>query len=155
MRRSIFCSTTSTLAFLYLALVLFTTSAVWAAPGFDLDLKELKKPSQPTVPKKTTTKPRKKKNEAKSTPKKQPAIVETKPAIKQPETAVQAVPEPSELILHRGDNPCQLAERVAVALARTVPTDSLLNGLDLKPVATVNRGQLDLMVVCGLPDAEA
>lgn len=140
------------------ALMLLLAQISWAAPGFDLDLKELKKPSQPAAPKKTDP-PRKKKSEAKATPKKQPAIAETKPTVKQPEIALtpllQPVPEQSELILHRGDNPCQLAERVAVALARTVPTDSLLNGLDLKPVATVNHGQLDLMVTCGLQVAEA
>lgn len=158
MRRSIFCSTSSTILFLYLAFVLFTTSAAWAAPGFDLDLKELKKPSQPAAPKKTAP-PKKRKSEAKATTKKQSAIAESKPAIKQPETTLatssQPASEPSELILHRGDNPCQLAERIAVALARTVPTELLLNGLDLKPVATVNQGQLDLMVTCRLPDAEA
>jgi len=140
------------------ALMLLLAQISWAAPGFDLDLKELKKPSQPAAPKKAAP-PRKKKSEAKTTPKKQPVVVDTKPAIKQSEIALtpllQPVPEQSELILHRGDNACQLAERVAVALARTVPTESLLNGLDLKPVATVNNGQLDLMVTCGLPVAEA
>lgn len=136
------------------ALILLLAQITWAAPGFDLDLKELKKPSQPAAPKKAAP-PRKKKSEAKATPKKQPAIADAK----QPEIALtpllQPVPEQSELILHRGDNPCQLAERVAVALARTVPTELLLNGLDLKPVATVNHGQLDLMVTCGLQVAEA
>ncbi|SJZ71924.1 hypothetical protein SAMN02745119_01447 [Trichlorobacter thiogenes] len=140
------------------ALMLFLAQISWAAPGFDLDLKELKKPSQPTAPKKAAP-PRKKKSEAKATPKKQPAIADAKPAVKQPEIALtplpQPVPEQSELILHRGDNACQLAERIAVALARTVPTESLLNGLVLKPVATVNHGQLDLMVTCGLQIAEA
>ena len=158
MRSSFFCSTSSTILFLYLALVLFSSSAAWAAPGFDLDLKELKKPSQPAAPKKTAP-PKKKKSEAKATPKKQPTVAEAKPAVKQPKIALtptpQPTPEQSELILHRGDNSCQLAERVAVALARTVPTELLLNGLDLKPVATVNHGQLDLMVTCGLQVAEA
>jgi hypothetical protein len=139
-------------------LMLLLAQISWAAPGFDLDLKELKKPSQPAAPKKAAPS-KKKKSEAKATTKKQPAVVDAKPAIKQPEIALtpllQPVPEQSELILHRGDNPCQLAERIAVALARTVPTESLLNGLDLKPVATVNHGQLDLMVTCGLQVAEA
>lgn len=158
MRRSFFCSTSSTILFLYLALVLFSSSAAWAAPGFDLDLKELKKPSQPAAPKKAAP-PKKRKSEAKATTKKTSAVADSKPAVKQSETALATLPqpasEPSELILHRGDNPCQLAERIAVALARTVPTELLLHGLDLKPVATVNHGQLDLMVTCRLPDAEA
>ena len=158
MRRSFFCSTSSTILFLYLALVLFSSSAAWAAPGFDLDLKELKKPSQPAAPKKAAP-PKKRKSEARATTKKTSAVADSKPAVKQSETALAMLPqpasEPSELILHRGDNPCQLAERIAVALARTVPTELLLHGLDLKPVATVNHGQLDLMVTCRLPDAEA
>lgn len=140
------------------ALLLFLAQITWAAPGFDLDLKELKKPSQPAAPKKAAP-PRKKKSEAKATPKKQPSIAEAKPAIRQPEITLnptpQPVPEQSELVLHRGDNPCQLAERIAVALARTVPKELLLNGLDLQPVATVNFAQLDLMVTCGLQVAEA
>lgn len=140
------------------ALLLFLAQITWAAPGFDLDLKELKKPSQPAAPKKTAS-PRKKKSEAKAATKKQPAVADTKPAITQPEITLTSAPQPasdqSELVLHRGDNPCQLAERVAVALARTVPTELLLNGLDLQPVATVNHGQLDLMVTCGLQVAEA
>ncbi|MDK9717711.1 MAG: hypothetical protein OEL57_07350 [Trichlorobacter sp.] len=140
------------------ALILLVAQISLAAPGFDLDLKDLKKPSQPAVPKKAAP-PGKKRGEAKATQKKQPAVADAKPAIKQPKIALNPTPQPapeqSELILHRGDNSCQLAERIAVALARTVPTELLLNGLDLKPVATVNHGQLDLMVTCGLQVAEA
>ncbi len=158
MRHSIYTKFLSPPVLFSSALLLLLAQISWAAPGFDLDLKELKKPSQPAVPKKAAP-PRKKKSEAKATPKKQPVAADAKPAIKQPEIALtpllQPVPEQSELTLHRGDNPCQLAERVAVALARTVPTELLLNGLDLKPVATVNHGQLDLMVTCGLQVAEA
>lgn len=157
MRHSIYSRLLAPAALLSSVLILLLVQITWAAPGFDLDLKELKKPSQPAVPKKAAP-PRKKKSEAKATPKKQPAVVDAKP-IKQPEIALtpllQPVPEQSELILHRGDNPCQLAERIAVALARTVPTELLLKGLDLKPVATVNHGQLDLIVTCGLQVAEA
>ena len=158
MRHRIYTRLLASAALFSSVLMLLLTQISWAAPGFDLDLKELKKPSQPAAPKKAAP-PRKKKSEAKAAPKKQPALADTKPAIKQPETTLspllQPAPEQSELILHRGDNPCQLAERVAVALARTVPTELLLNGLDLKPVATVNHGQLDLMVTCGLQVAEA
>lgn len=158
MRRSIYSRLLSPAALFSSALLLFLTQISWAAPGFDLDLKELKKPSQPAAPKKTAP-PKKRKSEAKATTTKPSAVADSKPAIKHPETALASSPppasEPSELILHRGDNPCQLAERIAVALARTVPTELLLNGLDLKPVATVNQGQLDLMVTCRIPDAEA
>ena len=158
MRHSIYTRLLAPAVLFSSALMLLLAQITWAAPGFDLDLKELKKPSQPAAPKKAAP-PRKKKSEAKATPKKQPTVADAKPAIKQPKIALtptpQPAPEQSELILHRGDNSCQLAERVAVALARTVPTELLLNGLDLKPVATVNHGQLDLMVTCGLQVAEA
>ena len=64
-------------------------------------------------------------------------------------------PIQSELVLHRGENACQLSERIAVALAHTVSPESLLNGLSLKPAATVSYGQLNLMVICNLAVAEA
>ena len=158
MRHSIYSRLLAPAALFSSALMLLLAQITWAAPGFDLDLKELKKPSQPAAPKKAAS-PKKKKSEAKATTKKQPAVADAKHAIKQPETALAPTPQPasdqSELVLHRGDNPCQLAERIAVALARTVPTELLLNGLDLKPIATVNHGQLDLIITCRLPVAEA
>ena len=158
MRHSIYSRLLAPAALFSSALMLLLAQITWAAPGFDLDLKELKKPSQPAAPKKAAS-PKKKKSEAKATTKRQPAVADAKHAIKQPETALPPTPQPasdqSELVLHRGDNPCQLAERIAVALARTVPTELLLNGLNLKPIATVNHGQLDLIITCRLPVAEA
>jgi hypothetical protein len=147
--------------FLLCSALVLQLQIVWAAPDFDLNLKDLKKPSIPTTvtKKKTVVVHKKKKTESKTTQQKKPAEAEPVPAVAVKHTTtsptVQKDTEPSELTLHQGGNACQLAERVAVAVARTVPTSSLLNGLDLKPVAAVSYGELGLMIICGMSPAEA
>lgn len=136
---------------------------VGASPGFDLDLKELKKPSAPpSVSKKAVvTTPQKKQAAAV----RQPSVQAKKPQVQTtpaPKTTQAVVPvvvaptsvEPSELTLV-GGNPCQLSERVAVAVARSVPAGQLLFGLNIKPVAAVQYNNLAVLITCGLEPAEA
>lgn len=132
----------------------------WAAPGFDLDLKELKKPLAPSAPaKKKGTAARKKQNvSAKQTrhlTAKTKKTTTTVPAPPQPSLVkAEAVMAPSELAL-TGTDACQLAERMAVAVAHSVPAAELLHGLELKPVAAVRYADLNALVICGLTKAES
>jgi hypothetical protein len=132
------------------------TPQIWAAPGFDLDLKELKKPSSPpTASKKKPVVVTKKKQIAPTT--QQSAVAtKAKPALKSQTASVvtAALLIPAELAL-KGGNACQLAERMATAVARSVPVEKLLFGLNLKPVAAVRYAHLDLLITCGIPAAEA
>jgi hypothetical protein len=133
------------------------TPQLWAAPGFELDLKELKRPSAPpsaTVKKKVVAAEKKKqtapsKKIVQTTKKKKTVL----PKLVATETAPQPV-SPSELALKGGD-PCQLAERMAIAVAQTVPVEGTLNGLNLKPVIAVKSGGLTTVITCGLAPAEA
>ncbi len=128
----------------------------WAAPGFDLDLKELKKPSSPpTATKRKPVVAAKKKQSAPVTL--QPAAATKNKPSQKTQTAAVVAPaplKPAELAL-KGGNACQLAERMASAVARSVPAEQLLFGLNLKPVAAVRYAQLDLLITCGIPAAEA
>jgi len=135
--------------------LLTMTSQTSAEPGFDLDLKELKKPSTPlpaTSKKTVSTTTRQK-----SIPAKKQASVakKKKPAPYMQTAAAPPLPVvPSELAL-KGGNACLLAERMAVAVARSIPAETVLNGLDLKPVAAVIFGNLSALITCGISDAEA
>ena len=132
---------------------LFVPIQVWAAPGFDLDLKELKKPSPPPVVARKS-KPAAAAKKKASTPTKrsaQPAA--TSPAA-EPAVASVAPPSSSELVLKAGE-PCLLAERIAVAVAHSVPAATLLNGLELHPVAAVSYGEVSALITCGISAAEA
>ena len=60
MRRCIHFRLHTRILLLCSALMLLLAQITWAAPGFDLDLKELKKPSQPAAPKKAATPPQEK-----------------------------------------------------------------------------------------------
>jgi len=133
-------------------------SQTWAAPGFELDLKELKKPASPPPA-------AKKKNVAATVEKKQttPIKKQIQIAVKKQKTPLpqKALPAavsphfiPSELAL-KGGNACQLAEKMAIAVARSIPVTPLLNGLDLKPVAAVKYGDITALITCGILPAEA
>jgi len=71
-----------------------------------------------------------------------------------PQTVSPGTLEPSELTLKIGEA-CPLAERIAVAVARSVPAATLLNGLDLPSVAAVTYGNLSVLITCRIPAAEA
>lgn len=134
-----------------------------ASPGFDLDLKDLKKPSSPpAVAKKSTTATSQKKPSAAvrqvtatQPPKRQTALKpKTAPAVTPAAATASVDPVPSELTLVGGDA-CRLAERMAVAVARSAPAEQLLFSLNLKPVAAVQYNNLSLLISCGISAAEA
>lgn len=142
------------------ALLLAVPLQAWGAADFDLDLKELKRPVAPTPAKKHKPKTASKKKsvpkQAKSTAK-PPAETATPVTVATPATGPSVATvnlAPAELEL-TGTNACQLAERMAVAVARPVPAAELLHGLDLQPVAAVRYAGLEALVVCGLSQAEA
>lgn len=130
---------------------------LWAAPGFELDLKELKRPSPPppvNVKKKVVVTEKKKQ----TAPTKKKVLVTKKKKPDLPKLAViETSPQPlspSELAL-KGGNACQLAERIAIAVAQSIPVESALNGLNLKPVVAVKSGDLTALITCGISPAEA
>lgn len=132
-----------------------------ASPGFDLDLKELKKPSTPpAVTKKTpVTKTAVKKQTTSVTqpaaqPKKSVSAPKPVPVTQATPVVVSAPVAPSELTLV-GRTPCQLAERMAVAVARAVPAEQLLFGLNLKTIASVQYNSLSVLISCNIAPAEA
>lgn len=144
-----------------LTLLLLPAPQVSATPDFELDLKELKKPSAPpSVSKKSSTVAAKKKR---ATPAKQPtALTQKTPIVPKSQTvppvasaAITATPVAASELTLVGDNPCQLAERMAVAVARSVPFEQLLFGLNLKPVASVQFNNLAVLITCNIASAEA
>ncbi|WP_277057120.1 hypothetical protein [Trichlorobacter lovleyi] len=125
----------------------------WAAPGFDLDLKELKKPSPPPSVARKSKPVAAAKKKASATTKRSVQPATTSPAA-EPAVVPVALLSPSELTLKAGE-PCLLAERIAVAVARSVPAATLLNGLELHPVAAVSYGEVSALITCGISAAEA
>lgn len=130
-----------------------------APPGFELDLKELKKPS---VPKKPTSAPKTQKKPATATAvTKRPAstkksaqgvVSPTKPVV----AAVSPKPDdatPQHVFLD-GTSACPLARQLLEAVAEPVPAGELRELITL-PVAAAGRYQgLTAVLVCGLPPAE-
>jgi hypothetical protein len=137
--------------------LLVMTPQLWAAPGFELDLKELKKPSPPppaVVKKKVITTEKKKQI---APPQKKVQLAKKKKPVPTKQVATETAPQPvspSELALKGGDA-CQLAERMAIAVAQSVPVEPALNGLHLKPVVAVKSGDLTAVITCGISPAEA
>lgn len=148
-------------------------NSVFAAgnSSFDLDLKELKRAAK--LPTTTVTGKGKQKTTAKQNGKKPVAgrmVEESKkqqvkqlpPKVKTENQAKRDVTEemeqsegvtPAELTLQRGDNPCQLAGHIAVAVGRSVPPAELLHGLPLEPVAAISNDDLKMLVVCRVEPA--
>lgn len=131
-------------------LVLAATPTCTAAP-FDLELHELNKPFTPQgeIRKKPVkapaAAPRQRTKASKATALPKPA----------PKTPTVAAPPPVAELSLKTDNSCRLAENMAAALGRAVPIESLLNGLNLHPVAAVQSENGGLLITCGLPTAEA
>ncbi len=134
--------------FIISAALLLLAGQAFSEPSFELELKELKKPSIPVI--------KAKKKKASAQKKIKPRIKQVTPEVIKAEEVGKGS-EPviwiSELTLKAGDG-CQLAERMAVALAHSVPAETLLNGLDFKPVASVVYDGQGLLLVCGVPTAE-
>jgi hypothetical protein len=138
-------------------LLLQALPAAAAPAGFELDLKELRKPSSPLVTKKKKVAHSRRKKKTSSTSR-QPATTPSKVITVEPSATVSTTTPtpnpPSELDLKGGDA-CQLGERLAVAVARSVPVASLLHNLPLTALAAISYDQLDVLITCKLQDAEA
>ncbi len=137
----------------WLVLVPATFSHAQPVTDFELDLQELKKPAVPLLLKKKTSVPTPRKKAELPAVKKPVADKKNSP-LQQPRAEKSRPPALSELTL-KGTDACQLAERLAVAVAHRVAVQELLYDLDLKPVAAVTFGGLRLLVVCDLKAAEA
>jgi len=132
----------------------------WAAPEFDIQLNELKKPSLPAVSKKAVS-PSSGKTKSKWRSRKYRAE-KTEPSASPPapeQSTVNAVivdePLPVEEITILPVLPCKLAGRVADTLAAEADNiPSLLQGLRLAPVAVAQHEGAIVIITCGLAYAE-
>jgi len=130
-----------------------------APPGFELDLKELKKPP---VPKKPVSAPKtpKKPTVAATAAKKTAGIKKPAPVAVTTAKPVVATASPkpaadtAQQVFLDGASACPLARQLLEAVAEPVPAEELLQVISL-PVAAAARYQgLTAVLVCGLPPAE-
>jgi len=134
---------------LVLAAVLTVPQATLAAPaGFELDLKELKKPS-PTL----IAPPKAKPKAAAAQPKKAAPARTTTPRIKKA-TAPPAAPA-ERVVLLDGASGCQVARMLLEAVAAPAKTTDMLHGLALQVTAAGSYQGVTAVLVCDLPTAEA
>lgn len=150
------------------ALLSMPAVAMATAPGFDLDLKELKKPSAlPTTQKKRTVsqKPTQPQNKSKA-----PAKTAQQRKKEQPKpvaTATTAVPPPlpssvppaevaERLVFLDGATACPLARQLLEAVAEPVSLEQALHGISIpSATAAASHQGLTALLACGLPAAEA
>jgi len=132
----------------------------WAAPEFDIQLNELKKPSLPAVSKKAVSPPsgktKSKWRSRKYRAKKRGASALTAPQEQSPAgRVIVGKPLPVEEITIHPGLPCKLAGRVADTLAAEADNiPSLLQGLRLAPVAVAQHEGATVIITCGLASAE-
>lgn len=141
--------------------VLMLSVSGWAAPEFDIQLKELKKPSLPAVSKKpaaaaasgkTKSKRRSRKYRAEKT---EPSAPPVAPEKSQTNAVTVDEPLPVEEITIRPGLPCKLAGQVADTLAAEADNaPSLLQGFRLAPVAVAQHEGATVIITCGLAVAE-
>lgn len=136
-------------ALLVLAALLAAPHAAPAAPaGFELDLKELKKPSPALIA------PPKAKAKAASAPqKKSKAPRRAAPLTKK---ATAPPPKPAGRVVRLdGAGGCQVARMLMAAVAAPAKTNHILHGLTLQVAATGSYRGATAVLVCGLPTDEA
>lgn len=141
--------------------VLLLNSICQAESGFELPLKELKKPSLPPSAKrpkaaaKQTTKTAetsaRPKKAATGAPKKAVKAVAAAPAVAVP---AEATPKMHEVVLKPGLS-CWFAGQVASVIAAPATAPELQKGFRLAPVAVAKHDEVTTLITCGLPDAEA
>lgn len=142
---------------LVLAALLTAPHAALAAPaGFELDLKELKKPSSPlAAPPKRATAPKATKPHATA---KAPAK-KARPAAKVAQRATQPALAPREtdelVVLLDGATPCQRARLLLDAVAKPLPVAEVLQGLAVPATAAGRHQGATVVLACDLPTAEA
>lgn len=134
---------------LMLTAVLTAPHASFAAPaGFELDLKELKKPS-PTL----LAPPKAKATPTAAPPKKAVPARTATPKVKKA-TAAPAAPAERVLLLD-GASGCQVARMLLEAVAAPTEAAEMLHGLTLQLTAAGNYQGVTAVLVCDLPTAEA
>lgn len=150
----------------FLATLCVAPYAALAAPaGFELDLKELKKPSSTLIaPKKQTPAPKKTQPQptAKAPAKKSPPTAKTTHQAKQPpktQPATQVTTTPNEpveqVVLLDGATPCQLARLLLEAVAKPVPVAEALQGIATPATAAGRHQGATAVLACGMPPAES
>lgn len=149
---------------LAVAVALVPAVATAAPPGFDLDLKELKKPSAVIVtPKKQTPVQKVSKTAAitKITAKKAAAPAKTiqppKKLVSPPAPIQTPVPRQGieQIVILDGATACRLALLLLKAVAEPVPPAEVLQGLSLPVAAAAHLQGATALLTCGLPTAEA
>lgn len=60
----------------------------------------------------------------------------------------------SELVLQRGEDSCQIASNLLSVVAKSVPAEKLLHGVDLKVMAAVSYDGVGVLLACNLDQAE-
>lgn len=69
------------------------------------------------------------------------------------QTGAVVVPA-SELVLQRGGDSCQMASNLLSVVAKSVPDEKLLHGVDLKVMAAVSYDGVGVLLACNLDQAE-
>lgn len=69
------------------------------------------------------------------------------------QTGAVVVPA-SELVLQRGGDSCQMASNLLSVVAKSVPAEKLLHGIDLKVMAAVSYDGVGILLACNLEQAE-
>lgn len=143
------------------ALIASPFSVIAAPPGFELDLKELKKPSSTLIaPKKQTAAPKKAQPQPTvKVPARNPKTVHQakQPPKTQPAPQVTTTPhEPVEqVVLLDGATPCQLARLLLEAVAKPVPVAEALQGIAAPATAAGRHHGATAVLACGMPPAES
>lgn len=142
---------------LALAALMTAPPASLAAPaGFELDLKELKKPSPTliTPPKRVTTPQITKPQPTAKAPAKK-----VRPAAKTAQRAPKIAPAPQQtaeqLALLDGATACIRARLLLEAVAKPIPVEDALQGLILPAIAAGRHQGATVVLACDLPTAEA
>jgi len=146
------------------SLALLTAGAIAAPPGFDLDLKELKKPPTVIVTHKKQApaqKAPKASAAARTITKKTTAPTKTAQASKKlvsPPVPHQTPVPPDvaeQIILLDGKTACRLAQLLLEAVAEPTPVAETLQGLPLTATSAARLQGATVVLTCGLPTAEA
>lgn len=133
------------LAIVAVVVLLTAPHSSMAAPaGFELDLKELKKPAPPLLPPQ--------KLQPSTAPKKARHQAPAKTAAKKPAPA--ASPRERTVRLQNG-TACDVAQQLLTVLATPVPLEPVLHDIAIPAVAAARRHDTTTVVACGLPAAEA
>jgi len=147
------------------SLMLLAVGASAAPPGFDLDLKELKKPpavivthkKQAPVQKAPTKAPAAARTTTKKTAAPTKTALPSKKLVSPPVPNQTPVPPDvaEQIILLDGKTACRLAQLLLEAVAEPAPVAETLQGLPLSAASAARLQGATVLLTCGLPTAEA